>query len=90
MKKSADTIIYFDPVCGMALKKCSIRPIVVCQGVRYSFCSRGCRKAFMITPQKFIDPKARECKGWLGRHLETVVQDTAKSDRTGKRLNEWI
>jgi YHS domain-containing protein len=86
MKKSADTSTYFDPVCGTTVKNFSIRPVVVCLGIRYSFCSEGCRKAFMANPQRYLKPKTRECKGWLGRHLETVVQTMAKSGWEGRPL----
>ena len=90
MKKSADTSTNFDPVCGMTVNNFSIRPIVVCQGIKYSFCSEGCRKAFMANPQRYLNPKVRERKERIEHHLGLVTRATAKSGWEGRPLTRRI
>jgi YHS domain-containing protein len=50
------------------------------QGNSYCFCAEACRKAFEVSPQKYLAPKSAKVmgpKGWWGRYLERM----AKSNR---------
>ena len=64
---------YYDPVCGMGVNPGKTRLVANYQGHSFWFCSLGCRFAFESNPQKYLKPKPEKRKGWLGRHIELLV-----------------
>ena len=43
-----------DPVCKMPLRREQIRESIVVDGVRYFFCSVGCRAEFQRHPEDYL------------------------------------
>lgn len=53
-----------DPICKMQLRPEQIKESVVVDGVRYSFCSIGCRAEFERHPEDYIQRARKE-----GQHV---------------------
>lgn len=45
-----------DPVCGMVVDSASAAGVLTYGGVRYGFCSAGCRRRFVTDPASFVRP----------------------------------
>lgn len=75
MKRSATTSsTYVDRVCGMQVEPGQTRLVTIYQGHSYWFCSEGCREAFEMNPQKYLEPRSQKRKGWLGRYLDRMAR----------------
>ncbi len=74
MERSAtDTSVHIDPVCGMEVDPGLTRLVAIYRGHSYWFCTEDCREAFETNPQKYLEPKPANHKGWLGRHLARLA-----------------
>jgi trehalose synthase len=49
-----------DPVCGMAITEPSRAPRARYDGRDYSFCSQDCRARFLVSPERYLQPRAGE------------------------------
>lgn len=47
--------IFYDPVCGMRVEKSNSQIVSAYNGREYHFCSEGCKKAFDMAPEKYVD-----------------------------------
>jgi len=66
-----------DPVCGMNVPPGNAELVNNYQGRSYYFCAEACRKAFEVSPQKYLAPKSAKVmgpKGWWGRYLERMAR----------------
>ena len=44
-----------DPVCGMDVDEKNAQLTSECEGVKYFFCSAGCKKAFDKNPRRYVE-----------------------------------
>jgi YHS domain-containing protein len=72
-----------DPVCGMEVEPGITRLVAVYQGHSYWFCARACREAFEQNPQKYLESKHPNRKGWFGRYLERLSK--ANEEHFGRK-----
>ena len=47
-----------DPVCGMTVDPATAAATVEHQGIRYSFCSKGCAIRFQTEPDQYLNPRS--------------------------------
>ena len=73
MERFTNDSTHFDPVCGMGVNPGKTRLVANYQGHSFWFCSDVCRFAFESNPQKYLKPKPAKRQGWLGRHIELLV-----------------
>jgi YHS domain-containing protein len=67
-----------DPVCGMVVKLGRTRLVSIYKGDIYWFCAEGCRDAFAADPDKYLESKRAEKKGWFGRWLNRMAKSNKK------------
>ena len=65
-----------DPVCGMKISPGNPAFVVSYQGRSYYLCAEGCRKAFKMNPQKYLESNTASRKGWWERYLERLNRAT--------------
>ncbi len=53
-RESKVSVTERDPVCDMQVKKADCKNVSVYQNGKYFFCCEDCRKAFDLSPQKYI------------------------------------
>ena len=68
-----------DPVCGMGVEPGKTQLVAVYCGRSYFFCAEACRKAFEADPDRYLEPKAPERKGWFGRFLDRMAKTNEKA-----------
>jgi YHS domain-containing protein len=51
------TAIAKDPVCGMEVDPTTAAATIEYQGRTYHFCAPGCKDAFEMNPEKFVQPQ---------------------------------
>ena len=82
MERSATTTKEIkDPVCGMIVDPSRTDLVATHQGNSYCFCAEACRKAFEVSPQKYLAPKSAKVMGptgWWGRYLERMAKSNRK------------
>lgn len=67
---------HIDPVCGMeASTNGTVSPYVL-GSCTYYFCAKGCRDAFVANPDKYLQEKPDQHKGWWTRYLERLSKAT--------------
>lgn len=77
MKKSATSNpIFIDPVCYMKVSSGNKNLMLTYKMRSYYFCAEACLKAFEATPEKYLDSKPRNRKGWWGRYLDRLKKST--------------
>ncbi len=67
-----------DPVCGMKVEPGRTKLVSIHKGNIYWFCADGCREAFEADPDKYLEPKRAEKKGWFGRWLNRMAKSNKK------------
>jgi YHS domain-containing protein len=45
-----------DPVCGMTVNTDTTQYTSEYEGQTYYFCAPGCKRAFEVEPQRYLDP----------------------------------
>ncbi|HEY3437288.1 MAG TPA: YHS domain-containing protein [Actinotalea sp.] len=50
----SSTLTTIDPVCGMTVDLASAAATAEHEGVTYYFCSKGCQKAFVAEPGRYL------------------------------------
>jgi YHS domain-containing protein len=63
-----------DPVCRMDVNPGQTRLLAIYRGQTYWFCSKDCRTAFEMNPQKYLDTKRGKQKGWFRRYYERIAK----------------
>jgi YHS domain-containing protein len=72
----AITKVVIDPVCGMNVSPGKKDLVAKYEGSIYYFCAEGCRKAFEMNPQKYLESNTAKRKGWWARYLERLNRTT--------------
>ena len=81
-KQLKQTDSALDPVCGMTVNQRQADIVTTIQGQTYYFCAEGCRKSFVVDPQKYLSPAPPKKKGFWGRYLDRLEKTTG-----GKAMN---
>ena len=69
-------IEYVDPVCYMKVNDKNKAHKYTFDFRTYYFCAEACHKAFIVDPEKYLDPKPTKRKGWWGRYLDRLNKVT--------------
>jgi YHS domain-containing protein len=81
-KTAASNQIFIDPVCRMKVDS-GDKSLMFTHKLRtYYFCAESCRKAFIEDPEKYLDPKLTQRKGWWDRYLERLNKTTGDKTTT--------
>ncbi len=70
----ANTVV--DPVCGMSVNPKTTEIVATIEGQTYYFCAEGCRKTFVKTPEKYLEPCPEKRKGLWGRYMQRLEKAT--------------
>lgn len=65
-----------DPVCGMSVNPKTTEIVATIEGQTYFFCAEGCRKTFVKTPEKYLEPQPQKKKGIWGRYMQRLEKAT--------------
>ncbi len=77
MKKATiSNEILIDPVCLMKITADQKDFRYTYKMRTYYFCAEPCRKAFELSPDKYLEQKLPKSKGWWGRYLDRLNKAT--------------
>jgi len=71
--------VFIDPVCykNVTVNNFGVNQFITYRMRTYYFCTRACRKAFELNPDRYLDRKISREKGLWVRYLDRLKQVAA-------------